>query len=317
MKRFLLPMACVVVIITVLYSRSFFVEQEPLVSSDNPAQQSAIAQLTLPADPASPTPRNNLVFPPKSEPLILPAMTYPPFTMQDASGKWVGADNEIIEIVLQRIGYQVQWLEMPFSRALEEMQSGKYPAMTACVEGNNRDEYILFSKPVSSIYSVLWKMKDAPYSWSTYDDLKGKVIGASHYHYGAGFFEAAKAGKFKLDMVAQKKPEIIHFRKLLQGKTDMFICELSVGSYLKDKFKPEFDSVISCPTGVGPARPFSFAISKKYFEGREEQMQIFVAAFNEQLLTFAKEGGRKAIFDKYHMSIHMDKEGRIITPVQQ
>jgi len=258
-----------------------------------------------------------LTFPPKSEPLILPAMTYPPFTMQDKSGKWIGADNEIIEAVLQRLGYQVQWLEMPFSRALEEMKSGKYPAMTACVEGGGREEYILFTRPISSIYSVLWKKKSDPFSWTSYDDLMGQVIGASKYHYGAGFFEAAEAGKFELDLVAAKKPEVVHFRKLLQGKIDMFICELSLGSYLKQKYKPEFDEVVFCPTGVGPARPFSFAISKKYFKGREEQMEAFVTAFNDELRVFTKEGLRKVIFDKYHMAIQMDQEGRIITPVRQ
>jgi polar amino acid transport system substrate-binding protein len=204
---------------------------------------------------------------------------------------------------------------MPFVRALEEMKSGKYPAMTACVEGGNREEYILFSEPVSSIYSVLWKMKNNPFCWKTYDDLQGLLIGASHYHYGAGFFEAAKEGKFTLDMVAAKKPEVIHFRKLLQGKIDMFICERSLGFYLKQKFKPQFDEVVPCQTGVGSARPFSFAISRKYFEGREEQMRQFVTSFNKELRTFTREGRRQEIFEKYHISITLDTDGTIGTTV--
>ena len=316
MKTFLWPIGSLLLIIALLYSRVFFLTEESPVQQKDPVPQSGVSQLSLPILAPSAT-STELDFPPKSKPLIMPAMTYPPFTMQDKSGKWIGADNEIIEIVLQRLGYQTQWLEMPFSRALEEMKSGKYPAMTACVEGGGREEYILFSNPVSSIYSVLWKKKSDPFSWTSYDDLKGRLIGASQYHYGAGFFEAAEAGKFELDMVAARKPEVIHFRKLLQGKIDLFICELSLGSHLKQKYKPEFDEVVFCPTGVGPARPFSFAVSKKYFEGHEEQMHTFVSAFNKELRTISKEGLREDIFIKYHMIIQTDKEGRVITPVQQ
>lgn len=316
MKKFFWPVACTFIIITLLYGRTFFLEQDKPAEKISPKTPPVASQLILPSPTPAPADAK-LVFPPRYEPLVLPAYTYPPFSMQNESGKWIGADNEIIEAVLQRLGYRVVWLEMPFARALEEMKSGKYPAMTACVEGDGREEYILFSDPISSIYSVLWQKRSDPFSWTTYDDLDGKLIGASYYHYGAGFFEAAEAGKFKLDMVAAEEPEIVHFRKLLQGKTDMFISELSLGLHLQQKHKPEFNEVVPSPTGVGPARPFSFAISRKYFNNKEEQLHDFVKTFNDELLAFAGEGRRDAIFAKYHMSIQVDKEGKIITPVQQ
>lgn len=209
------------------------------------------------------------------------------------------------------MGYKVKWIDMPFARALEEMRGAKYPAMAPCVVGGGREEYILFTEPISSIYSVLWKRKDDEFSWRTYDDLKGRTIGASYYHYGAGFFEASEAGKFDVDMVTAKNPEMVHFRKLLEGRTDMFICERSVGLYIRHQHQPEFDNVDYCKTGVGPTRPFCFAISKKYFEGREEHLKRFVESFNRNLLEFSREGKRKAIFDKYHMAIELDGNGRV------
>lgn len=255
-----------------------------------------------------------LTFPPRSEPLILAANTYPPFSMKDGAGRWVGADPEIVEAVLNRMGYQVQWVDMAFARSLEEMRTGSYPAMLPCVVGGGREDYVLFSDPVASIFSVLWKKKNDDFSWSTYDDLKGRVIGASDYHYGAGFFEAATAGKFEVDMVPGREPDLTHFRKLLQGEIDMFICELSVGLYLREIYKPEFDEVDYCPTGVGPTRPFCFAVSRSYFKDRENQMHAFVAAFNKELAIFSREGRRKEIFEKYHMLIHTDDKGAVIIP---
>ena len=104
------------------------------------------------------------------------------------------------------------------------------------------------------------------------------------------------------------------FQKLIQGKTDMFICELSVGLYLRHQNRPAFDDVDYCPTGVGPTRPFCFAVSRKYFEGKEDQLQLFVSEFNRELTAFAHEGKRKMIFDQYHMLVNCDDQGMVIIP---
>ena len=316
MKKITWVIASILLILGVLYSRSFFFTEPVPDTKMAPDVRQLETQAPLVSSPEEIKSESSAgtTFPPKAEPLVIPIFMWPPFYMKDNSGRWTGADTEIVETVLGRMGYRVELVEMPFARALEEMKSAKYPALMPCVVGGGREEFVLFSEPVSSIYSVLWKKRDDPFCWTDYDDLAGRVIGASHYHYGAGFFEAAEAGKFTLDMVAAKAPEVIHFRKLLQGKTDMFICELSVGLYLRDKHAPEFDQVDYCPTGVGPTRPFCLAVSRKYFEGREDQMHAFVDAFNRELTVFAGEGGRKEIFDRYHMLINVDDQGRVIVP---
>jgi polar amino acid transport system substrate-binding protein len=316
MKKYFWPIAAIFLIVAFLYARPYlFRESAPERDPARPGQ--TVLQPTAKESPAEPPASKrtaDLTFPPRSDPLVLPAFTWPPFIMKDDSGKWIGACIEITEAVLNRMGYRVQWVDFAFARALEEMHSSSYPGIAPCVVGGGREEYILFSEPVASIYSVLWKKKSDDFTWHTYDDLKGRIIGASYYHYGAGFFEAAEAAKFTLDKVASKTPELIHFRKLLQGKTDMFICELSVGLYLRHQYAPEFDPVDYCPTGIGPTRPLCFAVSRKYFEGRPEQMQAFMGAFNVELAAFAGEGQRKKIFDKYHMLIKVDDEGRVVVP---
>ena len=317
MKKNIGYFGALLLIVGLLYSRSFFLQNSiPDYSVTTKAgEQATCVTTTVPAiEPGQLTDSDTLTFPPKSQPLVLPSNTYPPFNIKDETGRWRGADIEIVEAVLGRMGYRVEWVEIPFARSLEEMKTAKFPAMAPCVVGGGREEYIFFSAPVSSIFSVLWKKKRDDFSWHTYDDLKWRVIGASYYNYGAGFLEAGKAGQFKLDMVAANAPEIIHFRKLLQNKIDMFICERSVGLYLRTKHAPEFDEVNYAPTGVGPARPFCFAVSRKYFEGREKQMHEFVDAFNRELAIFSREGERIKIFDKYHMLIPVDDQGMIVVP---
>jgi polar amino acid transport system substrate-binding protein len=250
---------------------------------------------------------------PLSKPLYIPCYVWPPFNIKNKDKTWSGADADISKAVLSRMGYTVKWLDMPFKRILEEMRKGTYAVMLPCVIGGGREDYMLFSAPVSSIYSVLWKKKNDPFEWQKYDDLKGKTVGASFYHYGAGFFDAAnKKQKFTLDMVAHKTPELVHFRKLIEGKTNLFICELSVGLYIRHENRPEFDEVTYCRTGVGPARPFCLPVSRKYFEGHENAMHQFINDFNLTLAAFGREGKSQEIFDRYHMMVKLDEAGQVV-----
>jgi ABC-type amino acid transport substrate-binding protein len=144
--------------------------------------------------------------------LIVPAYVWPPFNILNDNGEWSGADIDITKHILKRMGYDAIFVQRPFKRILKEMREGKHLAMVPCVEGGGREDYMLFSDPVSTIYSVLWKQKNDAECWSTYDDLIGKTIGASPYHYGAGFFEAAKMGKFNVQ--AQNIEGVVNAEKI-------------------------------------------------------------------------------------------------------
>ncbi len=142
MKKLFWPVACIFFIAAILFSRTFFLTRQASVDLEG-AEINSISSLPATTNSDSSTTSDKLIYPPKNSTLVMPAFTYPPFTMQNQTGKWIGADNEIIENVLMRMGYQVQWIEMPFARALEEMKSGKYPAMTACVEGGGREAPVM------------------------------------------------------------------------------------------------------------------------------------------------------------------------------
>lgn len=312
MRKYLWLVFAVFLILFVLYSRAFFIGKNGSESIDTPpAAHATIATTNNAVDTQS---AQDVSFPPKDKVFQILLFAWPPFYMENDQGQWIGAVPEIIKPILNKMGYQVEFIGMPFARALEEMKGCKYPALAACVTGGGREEYILFSEPVVSIYSTLWKKKEDNRCWKEYDDLKGRNIGISPYHYGAGFLEAAEQGLFKTDLVTAKAPERIHFVKLLENKIDMFICELSVGNYLQKTHKPKFDEVDFCTTGVGSARPFPFAVSKAFFKENHEELHAFIENFNRELLSPEGVAQRKKIFNKYNMLIEMDEEGKIILP---
>lgn len=241
------------------------------------------------------------------------AFVYPPFSYKDEDGAWKGADIEITSAVLAKMGYQANYLLRPFKRLLADLQEGKVPMSIPIVEGNNRESFVYFAKPMSYLYNVLWKRKDRDIQWTTYEDLKGLKIGATKgYHYGAGFKEAGDEGIFALEYMADAQPELKNFKKTVRSRIDMFICEINVGRHIQNKHNPAFEEINYALTGVGPKRPFSVALSKKYYEENTSEAEAFIEEFNTALNALSKSGETKRIFTKYNMDIEMDENNQLI-----
>jgi len=241
------------------------------------------------------------------------AFVYPPFSYQDKKGQWQGADIEITSAALKKMGYQANYLARPFKRLILDLKEGNVPMSIPIVEGNNRESFVYFSKPISYLYNVLWKRKDRDLQWTTYEDLNGLKVGATKgYHYGAGFKEAGESGVFTLEYMADAQPELKNFKKTDRKRIDMFICEINVGRYIQNQHKPSFEGIDYALTGVGPKRPFSAAISRKYYRNNSTEAEALIREFNTALSVLAKAGETKRIFAKYNMDIEMDKNNQLI-----
>ncbi len=151
MKKWYSIIITMLLIVFLLYGRIFFLQD--IVQPDKKKSEAENVQVSGEKQASSILKTNNkteTLYPPTTQTLILPVYNWPPFNVKESSGRWAGADIEITEAVLNRMGYRVQWVELAFARALEEMRSSNYLGMASCVEGGGREEYILFSDPVSS-----------------------------------------------------------------------------------------------------------------------------------------------------------------------
>jgi len=213
------------------------------------------------------------------------AYIYPPASYVDGSGKLTGKTVELLRAVLKNMGYEAEFEILPFKRCLETMKDGGLPLMLPCVINDERLTYMQYTEPLYFIDSVLWKqgMHQAA-CWDDFDDLKGRLVGATNgYAYGPEWDEAVASKMFKVDYVASENPDIRHFEMLLEGRADMFICERNLGQFIKDRFAPKFNDIHPCPKSVGPVRSFNAPISRKFFEDNNWDSESFLIHFNHEL----------------------------------
>jgi polar amino acid transport system substrate-binding protein len=71
---------------------------------------------------------------------------YPPFESVDSNGNKVGFDIELMNEVANRLGVQVEWVDMPFDSLIAAVQGGKIDAsISAFNYSEERDKMIDFS----------------------------------------------------------------------------------------------------------------------------------------------------------------------------
>jgi len=207
---------------------------------------------------------------------------FPPYAYFDDAGRLQGQAVETVEETLFAMGYTPKLVVMPFKRCLESMRDGLIPMMLPCATSEERRGYMAFSDPVHHITTVLWKrganMADC---WDDYGDLAGLRIGVGQgYSYGPGWDRAVATRNFSLDYARGPSAEQTHFRMAADNRIDMFICDLNVGLFIKDRNAPEFDDIYPCPKVIGENRPFGAPVSLKYFKEHGLSSEEFLTRFN-------------------------------------
>lgn len=65
----------------------------------------------------------------------------PPYSMRDEAGRIVGLQAELTEQTLQRMGCKVAWVELPWARALVELQAGRLDVLPGALRRPEREAY--------------------------------------------------------------------------------------------------------------------------------------------------------------------------------
>lgn len=65
----------------------------------------------------------------------------PPYTMLDAARRVTGLQVELIEAALQRLGCRAVWVELPWARALMELQAGRLDMLPGALRRPEREAY--------------------------------------------------------------------------------------------------------------------------------------------------------------------------------
>ncbi|MCP4161800.1 MAG: amino acid ABC transporter substrate-binding protein [Deltaproteobacteria bacterium] len=139
----------------------------------------------------------------------------------------------------------------PWARSFEYAKHGDWDGTVAWAKKKDRIPFFYFSGWLIKDSAELFHLKSFKFQWTIGDfkTLKGVEIGATiGYNYGTSFQKEEKSGIIFVERVPSDE---INFRKLLEGRIDVFPISLEVGySILNRNFsKQEISLITHSPWG--------------------------------------------------------------------
>ncbi len=106
----------------------------------------------------------------------------PPYAWQDANGTITGMHIELARATLERMGCTAQFVELPWARALLELEDGRLDILPGALRTPERERFAYFSVPINNSPNVLFMSRAARQKFA----LKGLVdIIGSDFRLGA------------------------------------------------------------------------------------------------------------------------------------
>jgi len=150
-----------------------------------------------------------------------------------------GFSSHIVEESFARQGHKVEFVFLPWKRALLEAKQGRHDASNWWVHSDERAADFIFSDAIleRTVAFLYHKNKKNEFDWKEMDDLSGMRVGATRgYHYTDKLVAFRKTKKAIFEEVDTDEQNI---RRLLLGRIDTFPMNIVAGmELLRTKFTP-------------------------------------------------------------------------------
>jgi len=152
-----------------------------------------------------------------------------------ANGEWAPYQSEhlkhhgyvsrIVTEAFARVGYEVDYVFLPWKRGYESARVGKYQGTLVWSHTRDREQAFHFSEPVVKLGTAVFYMKDKPVTWSQPEDLgQYRIGGIIGYSYGMDSLE--EQGIITIERIARDES---NYRKLAKGRLDIVLEDSEVG----------------------------------------------------------------------------------------
>ena len=181
-------------------------------------------------------------------------------------------------------GVKVEWLFVPWARAMHLAQNTHADASCCWAKNQQRQGNFLYSVPIQSRSSVLFHLKSNKFNWQTIDDFEGITIGGvTGYTYGKTLDRAEKAGKFTIYRIKTEKQG---FNMLLLNRISLFVSDKKIGySMLSDFFQKDKVELITHHPKAIQTFHNHLIISKKHAKNKK-----LIELFNKGLKKLKETG---------------------------
>jgi len=218
-----------------------------------------------------------------------------PWEFQDASGKFVGFEIDLVNEVAKRAGKSVQIENIPFNGLFPAVQSGRIQiAVSSITITPKRLESLAFAQPYYDSDQSLSVLKTAKID--KLEDLSGKTVGVDTASTG-DIYATENTAKLKIAKVSRYEGLQPAMLDLAAGRIDGYISDIpAVEYYIKDK--PQYKIAARIPTN----ERYSFMFAKNFAEA---------AKINDILTTLKKEGFVAATHKKWFGSTPPDTSSSV------
>ncbi len=151
-----------------------------------------------------------------------------PFFSADLPGQ--GLFAQIVSLAFERAGYAVHYEQMPWRRALADMEQGLLDGSPGWAFTEERAAKFLYSDPVLMSRDALFFLKARPLEFQTDEQIQGSLLGATAgYFYGPLIQQYEAQNLIRLDRAPNDEASL---RKLLLGRVDAVLMNRETGLHL-------------------------------------------------------------------------------------
>ncbi|MDA7088877.1 transporter substrate-binding domain-containing protein [Pseudomonas sp. SA3-5] len=164
----------------------------------------------------------------QAQPLRIVSEAWPPYIHAE-NGALRGLDYETTQIVLQRLGVEVEWHLLPWRRCLMALEQGQADGILSIFHTPEREASILFpDEPLSQVELVLFYAKANPHPFQHLTDLRGLKVGVS-----AGYWYSNRDFRESTLFTRESAPShAANFGKLVRKRVDLVINDRRSGHFI-------------------------------------------------------------------------------------
>ncbi|HEL2405049.1 TPA: ABC transporter substrate-binding protein/permease [Streptococcus suis] len=225
--------------------------------------------------------------PVKSSYTIVADSSFAPFEYQDESGNYVGIDMELIKAIAEQQGFTITIQNPGFDAALNAVQAGQADAVIAGMSITDARKEIFDFSNAYYTSNILLAVKNGS-DIASYEDLKGKTVGAKNGTASYSFLEENKS-KYGYTLKAFDEASSM-YDSLNSGSIDALMDDEAVLLYAIQQGRN-----FATPIPGEKSGEYGFAVKK----GANPEL---IEMFNNGLAALVESGKYDEILNKYFNS---------------
>lgn len=183
----------------------------------------------------------------------------PPWKMVDAKGVAQGIDVELLELLAERLGLELEYSLVPFRRGLYLLESGEADIQIGVLRRPEREAYMYFIEPPYKNHTdkAFFVLKGNEHMVQKHEDLHSLRVGT---RIGVSYFP-----KFDNDPAIIKesvKALDLNFKMLMAGRVDTVVYTETTGDYTLRKLGLD-QAITKAPYGYRKQQDVYMVLSKK------------------------------------------------------